>query len=219
MPEPYPRSVAHQYDALVWPVGTRIQLAPVSGCLGLDFVELMEQRQTRRHFTEFLTDVQLGSFLWLACRSRSSRPSLFGTLQESRPHPSAGGMHPTHIVIARSNEPWFRYDPIEHALLELPSTEADVRSSRAAAEGLVPLGNGVLLGLVSEPGKTAAKYENHESLVWRDAGVVIGYMSIVAEALGLSFCPLGLSGHPQLNAVVREPKRIQAAGLAVLGVH
>jgi hypothetical protein len=54
----------------------------------------------------------------------------------------------------------------------------------------------LLMALVCEPGKTAAKYEHFESLVWRDAGVVLGYMSIVAEALGLNFCPLGLVGDP-----------------------
>ena len=70
---------------------------------------------------------------------------------------------------------------------------------------------------MAEPGKTAAKYEHHETLVWRDAGVVLGYMSLVAEALGLSFCPLGLTGRPQLTEFLPESQAMHGVGLSVLG--
>jgi hypothetical protein len=82
---------------------------------------------------------------------------------------------------------------------------------------LVPLNRGVLIALASEPGKTAAKYENPHSLVWRDAGTVLGYMSVVAEALGLTFCPLGLLGKRFVSEMVAGDPRIQATGLAILG--
>jgi nitroreductase len=77
----------------------------------------------------------------------------------------------------------------------------------------------VLIALAAESGRTAAKYENAESLIWRDAGIALGYMSIVAEALGLTFCPLGVLGEPYVSAVVSGDPRIQAAGLAVLGAR
>jgi hypothetical protein len=82
---------------------------------------------------------------------------------------------------------------------------------------LVELGFGTLVSLVAEPGKTAAKYANHESLVWRDAGVVLGYMSLMAEALKLSFCPLGITGRPYVTDCLPNASTLQAVGLAVLG--
>jgi hypothetical protein len=110
-----------------------------------------------------------------------------------------------------------RYDAVDHALFELPGSTDSAAAGRHAASVLVTLERGVLLGLVSEPGKTAAKYENHETLVWRDAGVVLGYMSLVAEALGLSFCPLGITGQPHLTDYLPDASPLQAVGLAVLG--
>jgi len=215
--DPVPRALAMRYQPYAWPPGGKTQLLARSQRLELDLVALLEQRQTRREFKRPLDDTTLGEFLWLACRNRSSRPSAFGPDQESRVYPSAGALHPVHVLLAREAGPWLRYDPIEHALIELPSSGASAAAGREAVRPLVELGYGTLVGLVAEPGKTAAKYANHESLVWRDAGVVLGYMSLIAEALKLSFCPLGTTGRPYLTDCLPNAISLQAAGLAVLG--
>ena len=53
--------------------------------------------------------------------------------------------------------------------------------------------------------------------MWRDAGVVLGYMSLVAEALSLAFCPLGITGEPFLTDYLSTASRLKAVGLAILG--
>lgn len=217
MSEPRPRESAHVYVPWVWPQGSRTQLAPRSEPLTLDLGALLEQRQTRREFTRTLTDDKLGEFLWLACRSRSSRASPFGFEQESRSHPSAGAMHPIHVLLARDAQDWQRYEPVEHALVQLTGTRTAAATAREESAALLPVDQGVLIALAAEPGKTAAKYENPESLVWRDAGAVLGYMSVAAEALGLSFCPLGILGERFVGAATGGDPRIHAAGLAILG--
>lgn len=218
-PDPVPRMRSTNYQPFVWPPGEKWQLAPRYQALELDLVELLEQRQTRRSFKSSLEDATLGEFLWLACRNRSVRFSPVGANQESRVHPSAGAMHPIHVLVAREAAPWMRYDPVEHVLIELPGSIDSAGASRDAAGRLLRLEQGVLLGLVAEPGKTAAKYENHETLVWRDAGVVLGYMSVVAEALGLAFCPLGITGRPHLTDHLPRNSRLLAVGLSVLGAE
>ncbi len=217
MAEPKPHATAKQYESLQWPTGTRRSLCPYSQPLPLDLTRLLEERQTSREFNGELTDEMLGGFLWLACRNRSLRPSPYGVPQESRPHPSAGGMHPIHVFIAKPDGPWHRYDPVEHALVEVPASDQSARDSRAQANMLVHLDRGTLIGLLAEPGKTSAKYENHDSLVWRDAGVILGYMSVVAAALRLSFCPLGALGEPHLSSISPDPTRVHAAGLSIVG--
>lgn len=216
--DPVPRMQLARYQSLVWPTGTRQRLAPRNHSLKLDLVALLEQRQTRRDFDRPLEDKSLGEFFWLACRNRSSHSSPFGPDQESRVHPSAGAMHPIHILVSREAEPWMRYDPAEHAFIELPGSTDSAAAGRRAAGCLLRLGHGVLVGLVAELGKTAAKYENCETLVWRDAGVVLGYMSLVAEALGLAFCPLGITGQSYLTDYLPDASLLQPVGLAVLGV-
>lgn len=215
--DPAPRAYPATYEPFVWPAGVRLQLAPRSHPLELDLVALLEHRETRRDFKMPLESAMLGEFLWLTCRNRSSRPSPFGPDQESRVAPSAGAMHPIHVLISREAGPWMRYDPVEHTLVELPGSADSVAASRAAAGRLVRIDHGVLIGFVAEPGKTAAKYENHETLVWRDAGVVLGYMSLIAEALRLSFCPLGITGQSYFTGHLSDASKLQAVGLAVLG--
>jgi len=212
-----PRPLPVPYAPFVWPIGAKLRLPPRDTPLELNLVTLLEQRQTRRNFSNKLEVTQLGEFLWLACRNRSSRPSTFGPDQESRVHPSAGAMHPIHVLISHEAGPWMIYDPVEHSIMELPGSINSAAANRNEAARLLSLDKGVLLGFVAEPGKTAAKYVNHETLVWRDAGVVLGYMSFVAEALGLAFCPLGISGQPYLTDYLSATDQIQAVGLAILG--
>lgn len=216
-PDPIPRNVPVVYRQAVWPPGERTQLTPRTRPLPIDLVHLVDHRQTRRSFSVPISLDQLSDFLWLTCRSRSSRPSPYGPDQESRAHPSAGSMHPIHVLVCREAGPWERYDPVEHALLTLPGSAANATEVRAAASDLVEVARGLLFALVAEPGRSDAKYVNCESLVWRDAGVVLGYMSVVAEALNLSFCPLGITGSPLLGALLAPDTPIHGAGLAVLG--
>lgn len=218
MIDPLPRTIPSFYEPLQWPDGALTALTPRSEPLHVDVVELLEQRQSRRDFSRDMTANELSDFLWLACRSRTARPGPYGFLQESRPYPSAGGMHPIHVLLARAEECWMRYDPLEHALIEISGSRVAATLAREAADALVPLNRGVVIALAAEPGRTAAKYENADSLVWRDAGTVLGFMSVVAEALRLSFCPLGILGESHVSAAVGGDSRVQAAGLAVLGV-
>lgn len=125
-------------------------------------------------------------------------------------------MHPIHVLLGRDGQAWQRYDPAEHTLVEVRGSEPLAAAARASAGELVPLRSGVLVVLVAEPGKTAAKYANSESLVWRDAGVLLGYMSVVAEALGLGFCPLGITGQAYVSALSADA-RLTGVGLAVVG--
>lgn len=215
--DPIPRSEPAPYRSFEWPAGDQVELSPRSRPLEVDLVALLERRESRREFGQSLPDSDLGDFLWLACRNRSSRPSPYGTNQESRVYPSAGAMHPIHIVLCRDVGPWLRYDPYSHALIELPGSVASAAAGRTAATHLLPLKKGTVIGLIAEPGRTAAKYSHYESLVWRDAGVVLGYMSLVAESLRLNFCPLGVSGHPYLTDYLPGEPALFSAGLAVLG--
>jgi len=214
--DPVPRLLPMRYQPYVWPAGVKTPLVARAQPLELDLGQVLDVRQTYRAFRR-LDDAALGELMWLACRNRSSRPSAYGPNQESRVHPSAGAMHPIHVLIAREIGPWLRYDPLEHALVELPDSSASAGASRAAAGSTVELAHGTLIGLVAEPGKTAAKYEHHESLVWRDAGVVLGYLSVMAAALGLAFCPLGITGQPYLTAQLPNAFALQAVGLSVVG--
>jgi hypothetical protein len=126
-------------------------------------------------------------------------------------------MHPIHVLVSAEMATWSRYDPVEHALVAIPGSETNAAAVRAAAGQLLSVERGLVVALVAEPGKTAAKYTDPESLIWRDAGVVLGYMSVVAEALGLSFCPLGITGNRCLADILPLHADLHGVGLAILG--
>jgi hypothetical protein len=119
------------------------------------------------------------------------------------------------VFVAR-DDALYRYSPSEHAIVEVPGSKDNAEHAIAAARSSLQLGQGWALALVAEPGKTGAKYENPESLVWRDAGVVLGYMSVIAEALGLAFCPLGMTGE-SVAKLLAASALLRGVGLAVLG--
>lgn len=216
--EPRPRATPGYYEPFKWPRGEVTRLEPAAAQFNVDIVQVLQERQSRRSL-DALPLPELGALLWLTCRTHSLRLSEFGFDQEFRPYPSAGAMHPIHVVCQRSAEmPWERYEPLEHALVGVPGTEALAQSAREKAGNILPISEAVLVGLVAEPGKTAAKYECVESLVWRDAGVLLGYLSIVAETLGLGFCPLGMTGNSFL-APVSTAGQLHGVGLAVIGTQ
>ena len=215
--DPHPKTWATPYTLFKWPEGEERSLPSRSAALTVDMVRLLDERYTLREFGSRLSTESLAHLLWLTCRSRSSRPSRYGFDQESRPHPSAGAAHPIHLLTSHGGSGWARYDAQRHVLVDIPGSQASLAAVRQAAAELLTLNQGELIWLVAEPGKTAAKYDNPDSLVWRDAGVVLGYMSIVAQALSLSFCPLGITGAALPSAISGLDDRLMGAGLAVIG--
>lgn len=68
----------------------------------------------------------------------------------------------------------------------------------------------------AEFGKTAAKYRYPESLVWRDAGVLQGALTLTATALGMSFCLLGITGNPWIGDLA-DQGQLMGVGAAIFG--
>lgn len=214
---PSPRDSAAQYAEVSWPRGPRTQLQAFDGDLTVNVAAVLSTRQTRRNFSAQISLDKLGHLLWLACRTCTSRPSGMGFDLECRPHPSGGGIHPIHLVLQRSDGGALeRYNTRGHSLEELPGSELLASCLREAANKAVATQASTLIALVAEPGKTGAKYTHPTSLVMRDAGVILGYLSLCSEVLGLNFCPLGMTGDEYLKSLDEQGK-LRGVGLALIG--
>lgn len=208
---PYPLPEPSRYQPLVWPEGRRIALPDDRTQALKPLPQISVERRTRYEFGP-VSKSRLGALLGLTSRIQSCGNDRLGFALSRRPAPSAGSIHPIHVIVNSSrNEGWHRYDPMDHMLVELPSLvqPKDVRSSM---DRIVQSGDATMLLFTAEPGKTFSKYANACSLVWRDAGVLLGYFAIAAEALNLNFSPLGVTGEPWVSQLVDE------AGLAGVGV-
>lgn len=214
--DPSPKAATEQYTPVDWDVGAMCQLPPPSEGPRRSFCEALDARVSRREFGP-LDDDQLSTFLWLTCRTRGVGSSNLGFNLEHRAAPSAGAIHPIHVVIKRpDDERWWLYEPRAHQLLEL-------RRESSKLAGLYDLSVNVLEGnqatrflFLSEHGKTFAKYHDGCSLIWRDAGVLLGVMALTAAAIDLNFCPLGITGEPWGGALCDQGK-LAGVGLALLG--
>lgn len=214
---PRPKQQLTAYTPIQWS-GQRIEL-PTKGAARAPYLAaVLSSRRSRRDFAAPASLDDLAAMLELCCRTRELQASDLGFDLEFRPHPSAGAIHSVHTLVQRAvDEDWMYYDAQAHQLVLLPGTSATANAARSAADELVPAANASLIALVAEPDKAAAKYNSPGSLIWRDAGVLLGYFSICAEALALSFCPLGITGQPMLNRDLDEQGRLCGVGMALLG--
>ena len=203
---------------MVWPQGYGRPLDTNGALRSPDLAAILASRKSRRDFVAPATTEDLSALFDLCARTREVQISDLGFDLEFRQHPASGAIHSIHCLVQEhGGEEWNRYDAIRHELVTLPGSSVAADEARQAANDVVPTGSASLIALVAEPGKSAAKYDFHESLVWRDAGVILGYFSIAAEALGLAFCPLGITGDPVISSTLDQQGRLRGVGLALLG--
>lgn len=214
---PRPKAQLTPYTPIMWPQGAKTRLAQTGCQLAPQLAAMLASRRSRREFAEPATHEDLAALFDLCCRTQSTSPSGLGFDLEFRPYPASGAIHSIHILVQRvTGEGWSRYDPHDHALVALPQSRIAADAARYRASEVVDAPNATLIGFTAEPGKLAAKYEFPESLIWRDAGVLLGYLSLGAQALGLAFCPLGITGDPHLSIDLNQ-RHLRGMGMALLG--
>lgn len=215
---PVPRQDPVAYTPWVWPVERSIRL-PMPLASGDGWSTVSSTRRSRRTFAQLNLE-QMGAMLWhtLCCQRTADSPMGFALQQ--RPIPSAGAIHPVHLVIQMPGDPsaWARYNPLTHSLDVMGVSVSVLNALCIEANRLVIAEPGSLLLFIAEPAMTAAKYENADSLVWRDAGVMQGAMAMTAEALGLNYCLLGITGDPWVQQLT-EQCQLVGVGVAALGAR
>lgn len=213
--EPEPLPPFAPYEPLEWEQTDRVlQLGPLNSVEDQVSLEFSERR-TRYDFGP-VTLHQLGQLLGVVCAVRRIGHEEYGFRLTQRGAPSAGGIHPIHLLVhLPSHAGWYRYDPYKHALNGVFEGQ-DPWKHRQDINRIVDGQNGALFVLVAEPGFSSSKYRNPCSLIWRDAGVLLGYLSLVATAQRLSFCPLGTTAGDVLRGLV-EHDRLCGVGAAFVG--
>jgi SagB-type dehydrogenase family enzyme len=215
---PTPRREPVAYTPRTWPIERSIGL-PMASAGASAWLEASLMRRSRRTFAEIGLE-QVGMLLWHTLYCQRTADSPLGFSLQQRPIPSAGAIHPVHLVMQVADDPsaWARYNPLTHALDVIGESAGVLDALRIEANRVVPIQSGSLLLFIAEPAMTAAKYENANSLVWRDAGVMQGALAMTAEALGLNFCLLGITGDPWVGQL-NDKCQLVGVGVAALGTR
>lgn len=213
--DPRPRPNASTYSPVLWPVSESLALEPGSAPLVMDLASVWTQR--RSHVDGGHPELgAIGAVLWHVSRTLATAPSPYGFPMEQRPAPSAGALHPVHtLVYLPTYHAWARYNTQHHCLDVIADHGRVLDGLQEHAQSVSEKRPGAYLAFVGEPGRLAVKYENHESLLWRDAGVLQGNLCLAAHAHGLAACLLGVTGNHWVSRLAQEGKLI-GVGLARL---
>lgn len=214
-PDPRPAAEVTPYTPIIWPVGMVRDLDKPQH-IAQSYGDVLAGRRSNRNFGK-LTLKDLSALLWSSCRQIGHAPSDLGFDLSFRPAPSAGAIHPIHVLSCSfESNVWLRYDPVLHNLIEVP---CGLLPPQAAIEEVSPalsIQQGTILWLAAETGKTASKYDNIDSLIWRDAGALLAHLGLAASSLGLNFCPLGATG-AKWGIGLDQTKLIRGVGVAFVG--
>lgn len=215
---PVPRTVSIQRRRHVYKIRNKQYLDIPTSVKEVGFFATIESRQTRREFGK-VSDEALSTLLWYCCKTRRLRSLADGQLVEHRCCPSAGGIHPIDtLLVDREKTRLFLYDGLAHALCNLEGIrEPDLRGLTDEISSIVQLDNCQIVWFVAQFDRTLSLYENGESLLWRDAGVVVATFCYVAEALGLNCCPIGIHGEPFISRLLQTSGDIVGVGGCLIG--
>src|SRR5436309_2576164 len=68
-----------------------------------------------------------------------------------------------------------------------------------AVTSIIDPGEGTIIWSVADWDKVNACYVHGESLLWRDAGALLGVLYLVCGGLGLNCCAVGMTGDPMIS--------------------
>lgn len=180
-----------------------------------NYTKVVFKRCSSRTFGE-MTLQDLANILYLANIVKTSSESEYGFLLSRRPVPSAGAIHPIHIfIISPLCKEVLIFDPFSFTLKNIPK-RVNREMIKKNISSILDVQRGTILLLGAEYGKTASKYHYPDSLIWRDAGILIGALHMAASYLGLSFCPLGITGEPWVSHLSNQSE-LFGVGVAIVG--
>ncbi len=160
---------------------------------------LMHRRSARALGT--LTLDELATVLVRAGRVRGWMNTPDGVQLTHRPAPSAGARHPSELLVAALDvsglQPgWWSFDSLTCALVIKALPELDVAAAAEAVRAAIGADHRppAVVFLVADLSRTLSRYPAGMSLVWRDAGALLGLLHLCACDVGLGSCIAGLSG-------------------------
>lgn len=210
---PIPKQKANKYIPYKWGISNKcVKLNAPGTFIQTPFTQVMFERKSQRSFKTSSID-HLSHLLWLTNRVKDCIDSAMGFPITLRPVPSAGAIHPIHILInSPYTDMWWRYDPFSHSLWSVNKENKYFLNVRKDCKDILDCDAASLLLLIAEPQKTLSKYTNGASLVWRDTGILLGNLALAASYLDLNFCPIGALFPTDID----DNKQLVTVGMAAL---
>ena len=214
-PSPHPRATPQCGEAVQFPESPETVFGQPIAITGALVQEVVLRRRSGNSFAEIDPNA-LGSLLWYSVRTQAVNNE--DPARELRPVPSAGALHPIHLLLSTSPSAWQRYVAGRHSLAILPAEPTPATQIWGERRSILDPGFGTLLLLVGDLRLGSAYYDHPETLLLRDSGCLLGHLGLVAEALGLSYRILGPTGEPWASALRPDlVDSVAGVGMAIVG--
>jgi SagB-type dehydrogenase family enzyme len=208
------------YSEFCYPVIERTFLPQPTVLPKTLFSKVLASRQSRRDFKP-TTERDLNALLWHSARALEVAPPARSSRWQHRPAASAGGRHPIDILIIerlRDRATMYLYQPEPHSLAKIRlASDSLLEHFLDSIDDVVNAENATIVWLAAQFDRTLSRYQNGESLVWRDSGVLLATVGLVAECLDLNCCAVGITGEPFISAMLKSKSKVIGIGGILLG--
>lgn len=214
---PILRSEELPYEEFAYPIVSRRFLPEPDPPPASLFFEVLDRRRSQRTFKSLSFD-QLNMLLWHSARTINIAPKQNPIRWEHRPSPSGGGRHPVDVFILNrrvADNKVLLYQTIPHAIATLRVEEKALKNLLTKTAEILPPRDATIIWFGAQFQRTLSRYQNGDSIVWKDAGALTATFTFVAEALELNSCPIGITGEPYFSQCFQTEKLIGVGGIYV----
>lgn len=212
---PKPRKIQKETKTFNYQIEEYISLPPIQNVTDPSFFTVLNKRKSERIFNP-LSLQQISNLLWHSLKVKKIILSEGDKILSHRASPSAGAIHPVDVFISLPTKFEFLnlyyYNPYIHKLATLKFNKSELKIFFKNINKSLPLEKATVIWFAAQPERTAIKYKNYDSLIWRDAGALTMTVQLVATALNINSCPIGTLGQPFLSKSFGK-KLISGGGL------
>lgn len=216
MNDPYPKDKPDLCDPFIYSIKCKHFLKRNFLPQKKDFYSVIENRKSTRDFSR-ITFNQLEEMLFHISKITSINIDKYNYITTKRTVPSAGARHPIDILVSlpEKQRKLNYYNPLDHSLNELCVEDSKLVNFYSKINENLNLENACIIWFAIQINKTASKYNNPESLYWKDTGILLYHIQLISSYLGLKSCPLGTLASEAFNQLFEEDTLISGGGILI----
>lgn len=207
-----------EYVPFKYPCAEKLILPKVTLSLSKkEFLEVFKNRRSLKQLGPCSLEM-LSEILFYAVKPYSISMDNYGMVVYRSASPSAGGRHPIDILVGlpgKEGRRFYLYEPLSHSLLRLNIPIDLQKYFFNDIDKTLPLGDSVLIWFSIQYMRTASKYTDYESLIWRDAGAQLCCLQQITKYIGLDSCPIGYLAEESFGRMFNCSSLISGGGIII----
>ncbi len=218
MESPIPKKHDDKFVPFIYPIMIKYKLERPVEKVEREFLDVVLARRSANNFSP-LTILEVSKVLYWSTKIQSFQTDERGFVLTKRTSPSGGARHPIDLLVSNTapikERGLFYYNPVDHTLGELSISEKlRLDFFHEVSENLL-IQDACLIWFSIQTSKTSSKYENPESLYWKDTGALLYCIQLIATYLGFKSCPMGTLANSSFNRLFDSPLLISGGGILI----